>query len=250
MENKVEAYTFEQMEQIQEFIERNFGDKGDCIIHERKSKYVHTDIMMANNEEGNSYVTFGMGAGETDAPLEDFSRVELVASTSCDFDVQGERGLLLAAEIMALTKFPFRNATWFGPGHTVGVSEKFKNAFGFGSVLFAPTELCAEIDGIGKVSFLKLIPIYDDEREWIMEHDSFVYMDMLYEKFGDRTCFMDLEREHYIPDEDEAAEVSVMNALGIDRETLDMLNEYLAEMEEKGEKITYDTITDWIKENV
>ena len=51
--------------------------------------------------------------------------------------------------------------------------------------------------------FLEIIPIYADEREWIVENDSFVYMDLLYNKFGNDMFKVDIKREHYIPSEED-----------------------------------------------
>ena len=92
-------------------------------------------------------------------------------------------------------------------GHTVDVSKRFADIFGYEFVLLAPTSLVFSpndtTNDVKNVMFLEIIPIYTDEREWIVGNDSFVYMDLLYNKFGDDIFKVDIEREHYIPSEED-----------------------------------------------
>ena len=79
-------YTPKQMEEIIGFIEENFGG-GEFIAHERESEYVHTDVNISDNGEMKNLVTFGMGAGRMNAPVESFERIELVMNASQDVDI-------------------------------------------------------------------------------------------------------------------------------------------------------------------
>ena len=51
--------------------------------------------------------------------------------------------------------------------------------------------------------FLEIIPIYADEREWIVKNNSFIYLALLNIKFGNKMCLVDVKREHYIPSEED-----------------------------------------------
>lgn len=47
------------------------------------------------------------------APVESFERIELVMNASQDVDI-----IVPLREIVRLSKYPFRNDTWLGMGHT------------------------------------------------------------------------------------------------------------------------------------
>lgn len=61
------------------------------------------------------------------------------------------------------------------------------------------------------VTFLTVVPIYKDEREWIVENNSFVYLDLLYNKFGDDMFKVDVKREHYISTDEEVDEINELS---------------------------------------
>ena len=197
----VANYTPKQMEEIIGFIEENFGE-GEFIAHERESEYVHTDVNISDDGEMKNLVTFGMGAGRMNAPVESFERIELVMNASQDVDI-----IVPLGELVRLSKYPFRNDTWLGMGHTVNFTDDFKKAFGYEYVLLAPSSLVFSprdtTNGVKNVIFLTVVPIYKDEREWIVENNSFVYLDLLYNKFGDDMFKVDVKREHYIPSEED-----------------------------------------------
>ena len=196
------SYTPEQMNEIVEFISQKYEGNG-YIAHETNSEYVHTDVYISSNDEMRSLVTFGMGAARMNSPFEEFKRIELVMKFSLDTDVTSQNGRELLSGLIDLSKYPFRNNTWFGWGHTVDVSRRFADTFGYEFVLLAPTSLMFSpsdtTSDVKNVVFLEVIPIYSDEREWIVKNDSFVYIDLLYDKFGDDMFKVDVRREHYIP---------------------------------------------------
>ena len=199
-------YTPKQMEEIIGFIEENFGE-GEFIAHERESEYVHTDVNISDDGEMKNLVTFGMGAGRMNAPVEPFERIELVMSASQDIDI-----IVPLGELVRLSKYPFRNDTWLGMGHTVNFTDDFNKTFGYEYVLLAPSSLVFSprdtTNGVKNVIFLTVVPIYKDEREWIVENNSFVYLDLLYNKFGDDMFKVDVKREHYIPTDEEVDEIN------------------------------------------
>ena len=202
----IAIYTPKQMEEIIGFIEENFGE-GEFIAHETESEYVHTDVSISDDGEMKNLVTFGMGAGRMNAPVEPFERIELVMNASQDIDI-----IVPLGELVRLSKYPFRNDTWLGMGHTVNFTDDFKKAFGYEYVLLAPSSLVFSprdtTNGVKNVIFLTVVPIYKDEREWIVENNSFVYLDLLYNKFGDDMFKVDVKREHYIPTDEEVDEIN------------------------------------------
>ena len=76
----------------------------------------------------------------------------------------------------------------------------FRDAFGFDAFAFIGVDF-TKIDGIGEVDFLLVIPIYKEEREWIMETDAFDGHLILEEVFGNQLYFADSRRNAFIPDE-------------------------------------------------
>ena len=75
------SYTPEQMNEIVEFISQKYAGDG-YIAHETNSEYVHTDVNISSDGEMRKFVTFGMGAAKMNSPFEEFTRVELVMSSS------------------------------------------------------------------------------------------------------------------------------------------------------------------------
>ena len=206
-------YTEDEMEEITEFIEESFG-KGEYVIHELKSEYVHTDISVCFNGQVRNFVTFGMSAATMNAPLPLYERIELVMHTTAEFNSLSSNCKTLQNELCGLSKLPFLNNTWIGIGHTIGASNKFKSTFGYDAFLLAPTDVkfkFSEDDEYeSEVLFLNVIPIYDDERKWMIENDSFAYIDMLYRKFDKEIYVVDKEREHYIPKDSEYDEFKLL----------------------------------------
>ena len=243
-------YITEQMEQMQKWITEHYGESDSYLVHEIVSEYVHTDVQIAVlPDRARNFVTFGMGARKMNAPEEALERVELVMSASPALELQSERGMSLLGELTAMSKFPFRKDTWLGPGHTLPLSDRFRDTFGYDCALLVPDEEVVHIPETGPVCFLRVIPIYRDEREWIMENGSFLYADYLYGKIGEKMFWMDQPREHFIPDEDEAMDVALMRVLGINRSKLEKLQIFLTDAEISGEEMSYERILQWLEDN-
>ena len=190
-------------DEILEDFEEEFG-KSVYSCHEIHSEYVHTDIAVFQPDDDNrTIVTLGMGARETASPLPDFRRVELMLMGTPRDNDPDEETIIACAELQNLSKYPFRNDTWFGPGHTINVSKKFKDAFGYSFLFFVQYPRGLQVDDVGNVSFLLGIPIYDDEREWIATHKNgsqhFLdqYMKEVFET--EAGLLFDVERPHIMP---------------------------------------------------
>lgn len=193
-------YTPEQMEEVQQFVAQSFGNGEEMVVgHELESEYVHSDVAVVTAKEGSRcFATFGMGARKMNSPLMDLARAELVMFASPKVEPTGEEALAIASELQWLSKFPFRNDTWLGPGHTMTASEHFQKVFGFDA--FALDVVAADdFQGLGKILFLMAIPIYQEEREKMMEGNTFDVLDQLEERFDMAIYYADSGREKLKP---------------------------------------------------
>ncbi len=161
-----------QLREIQDHIDLHWGESknGGMICRETVSEYVRTDVQMLGGEgEEKAFVTFGAGARKTRSPLPAFGRVEYVMYASKG--LSAGRAPLAAAELQSLGKYPFRNDTWFGPGHTVKASGAFSKEFGYRYFLFIETCQAARLSRIGEVNFLVAVPVYEEERDWMASRE-------------------------------------------------------------------------------
>ena len=206
-------YTDTQMQQVMDFIDKEFGNtqrkEEAWIVHELTSKYLHTDVVVTGNDDYQHFVTCGMGARNMDcAPIE-FQRIlgrqeyYFLVSPDCELSLE-DKGLL-CNELSSITKYPFRNNTFLGPGHTINASKKFKERFGYDFfVFFAPVKEL-DVEGLGNVHFIPLIPIYEEEREWMGENNSFDWI-LALPNLDDAMC-IDNQREVFIPNEQETESI-------------------------------------------
>ena len=246
-------YTDKQFEELEKHLEENFGSHYDYIVHEIESEYVHTDTFALKTNDGDKiFVTCGMGARAMETPY-GCRRCELVMHARNRLPVTSETAMILAGELTKISKFPFREETWLGTGHTMDVSKKFKETFGYDYVAFMKLPHSASLTGIKEdVDFLLAIPIYEEEREWCVENHTLAFLEKLNEKFEGKELYADCKRELFIPeplDEDELYDYNVMTVLGIDKPTLQKLCDYLEEQEQNGTQVTYDMIGKWVFEN-
>lgn len=179
-------YTPEQLIEIQNYIAANFGsNETDYIAREIESNYIHTDVLIIDNKNDlKVFASMGMGARAMNTPDNDFNNIELMCFASQDLDVSSEETLLIANAIVRTTKFPFSDNTWFGPGHTINVSDDFKEQFGYDYFLFLYSGFTTVISGIGNVNYLILIPLYSEERDWIVKNGSTVFLEKLLANLG------------------------------------------------------------------
>lgn len=193
-------YTLEQMEDVQNFIAETFGNGDEGLVgHEIESEYVHSDVAVVTTTEGSRcFATFGVGAREMNSPIADLARAELVMFASPEVELSGEKALVIASELQWLSKLPFRNNTWLGPGHTVTTSDHFQKTFGFDA--FALDVIaCSEFRELGRILFLMAIPVYQKEREKMMQGNTMDVLEQLEEKFGEEIYYADSGRDKLTP---------------------------------------------------
>ena len=155
MNNKA-IMNYEYSTEFENFITDNIGEI-ENIVHEIVSEYVHTDVAIVHDEDETTFVTFGVGAREMDAPEGMYKRFEIAMSASKE-TLTDKQILLIANELVKISKFPFRNKTWLGPFHTINASEEFSKEFGFHYFLF---DVLGEYED--SVVVLKCIPVYEGE---------------------------------------------------------------------------------------
>lgn len=193
-------YTPEQLLEIQNFIKANFGsNETDYISHELESKYVHSDVLIVDNQvDLKVFASIGMGAREMNSPIDSFQNIEFMGFASEKLDVKSEESLIIAGELTRLTKFPFSENTWFGPGHTVNASEEFKKAFGYDYFLFTYSGFLLEVSDIGNINYLTLIPLYENERNFIVKNGDTAFLSKLLKEYGANIFILNETRKSII----------------------------------------------------
>lgn len=202
---KAFQYTDKQMQKITDFIEKKFGsegsDKEGLISHEIKSEYIHTDIVVTGNKDYNHFVSCGMGAREmckwSVMMDEELKRIEVMLATSPDYELDYEEKGFICSELTRITKYPFRNNTFFGPGHTINAGKEFKERYGYDYFLFFLPIENVKVGGLGKIYFLPLIPIYEEERDWMVANNSFEWIYAM-ENIDEAVC-INKKRKVFIP---------------------------------------------------
>ena len=248
-------YTLEEMKAVENYIESALGitDESGFDAHEIQSDYIHSDVLIRKNENGETvFASLGMGAREMKTPREGYERTELVMFCADEIEVDTEESFQLASTVNGMTKYPFLNDTWFGTGHTVSMSQSDKEKYGYDAFALLENTEPTEVTDLGVVHFLTMIPIYEDEREWIMENNTFDYLELLFEEFGRDALYVDKPREHFIPVEEQTENIfmkSFMNMFDIDEETYYRFVDFIESMRQEGEEVTYDMMGKWIEEN-
>ena len=205
--NVLHQYTPSQMDEVMNFIEEKFGGGGKrtgegWLVHETKSEYVHTDVVITGNEDYQHIVTCGMGVRQMNNWMimmdEELKRLEILFVLSPEFKLTEKDRMILSGELTRITKYPFANNTFFGPGHTINASKEFKERFGYDYFLFYVPVEKINVYGVGDVHFIPLIPIYEEEREWMVNNNS---IEWLYESSEaiDEIVLIDKQREKFIP---------------------------------------------------
>ena len=200
MKELLATYTPEQLKEIQTYIATNLGsNETDYIAHELESKYVHTDVLIVDNQTDlKVYASIGMGARKMNSPIDSLQNIEIMGFASKKLDISSDNSLMIASEITRLTKFPFSENTWFGPGHTVNASEEFKKAFGYDYFLFTYSGFSLEVSDIGNINYLTLIPLYENERNYIVENGETVFLQKLLAKYGASIFALNEQRNNII----------------------------------------------------
>ncbi len=184
-----ELYTEDEMSAIEQHIQNTFGDF-ENVFHELVSPDIHVDICVVPPSEERDYytlVTMGMGAHRMHVPEElaeyKLERAELVIALPPDWKLDGEsmeeeRWYWPIGLLKVLARLPIASDTWLGWGHTMDKQSPFAEGTKLkAAILTGPQgveeggEVCTLPSG-EEVNFYQVIPLYQDEMEYKMEHDA------------------------------------------------------------------------------
>ena len=191
-----EVYTEEEMEAVEGHIQQYFG-KFENVFHEIVSPDIHVDICVVPPSEERDYctlVTMGMGAHRMNVPEElaeyKLERAELAIALPADRkldqeSMKDERWYWPIRLLKGLARFPIECETWLGCGHTMDNEEPFAgNTKLCASILIEPqnaedgSEVCV-LPGGEEVNFYQVIPLYEDELNYKLEHDADALLDKM-----------------------------------------------------------------------
>ena len=206
-----EVYTEEEMEAVEGHIQQYFG-KFENVFHELSSPDIHVDICVVPPSEERDYytlVTMGMGAHRMNVPEElaeyKLERVELAIALPGNWklkreDLKNERWYWPIRLLKVLARLPIASDTWLGFGHTMDNEEDFaENTKLCAAILTGPQgveeggEVCILPSG-EEVNFYQVIPLYQNEMEYKMEHDA----DALLEKMAGISFVVNPTRQNAI----------------------------------------------------
>ena len=184
-----EVYTEEEMEAVEGHIQQYFG-KVENVFHELVSPDIHVDICMVPPTEERDYctlVTMGMGAHRMNVPEElveyKLERAELAIALPADWkldqeSMKDEKWYWPIRLLKSLANLPINCDSWLGHGHTVENREPFAdNTKLCTATLIGPqdtedgSEVCT-LPGGEEINFYQVIPLYADELDYKLEHDS------------------------------------------------------------------------------
>ena len=191
-----EVYTEEEMEAVEGHIQQYFG-KFENVFHEIVSPDIHVDICMVPPTEERDYytlVTMGMGAHRMNVPKElaeyKLERAELAIALPADWkldqeSMKDEKWYWPIRLLKSLARLPIASDTWLGFGHTMDNQEDFaENTKLCAAILTGPqgtedgSEVCILPSG-EEVNFYQVIPLYQDELEYKLEHDADALMNKM-----------------------------------------------------------------------
>ena len=191
-----EVYTEEEMEAVEGHIQQYFG-KFENVFHEIVSPDIHVDICMVPPTEERDYytlVTMGMGAHRMNVPKElaeyKLERAELAIALPADWkldqeSMKDEKWYWPIRLLKSLARLPIASDTWLGFGHTMDNEEDFaENTKLCAAILTGPqgtkdgSEVCT-LPGGEEVNFYQVIPLYEDELDYKLEHDVDALLDKM-----------------------------------------------------------------------
>ena len=184
-----EVYSEDEMSAIEQHIKNTFGEF-ENVFHELVSPDIHVDICVVPPSEERDYytlVTMGMGAHRMNVPEElaeyKLERAELAIALPSDWkldeeSLKDERWYWPIGLLKVLARLPISNDTWLGFGHTMDNKENFaENTKLCAAILTGPQsteeggEVCT-LPGGEEVNFYQVIPLYEDELDYKLEHDA------------------------------------------------------------------------------
>lgn len=206
------AYTKEELEILENFIKDNYGDF-DLVLHEKVSSGIHLDIAIVPPTEKHNYyklVTMGMGSYLMNVPesLKSYNleRAELVLFLPSTWDINSakEEDYWPIRYLKVLARLPIENHSWLGFGHTVSANNEnttYASNTNFCSIMLLTalnnqnSKLNLNLKNRGKINFYQLYPLYKEELEYKMNHDSIALLNLINDK--DLSPVLNIKRKNY-----------------------------------------------------
>lgn len=219
--NEVKIYSEEEMQAVESHIEKYFG-KFENIFHEIISLDVHIDICIIPPSEERKYytlVTMGMGSYKMNVPEEmkndNIDRAELLITLPAGWEIgsSDEKWYWPFRLLKMLAHLPHETYSWLGWGHSIDYQEPYaENTALCSSILVDPQvsdedcDTCTLPDG-SIVNFYQVIPLYKNELLYKINYGA----DALFDKMGDVSFIIDVDRESVISDEEIEYNESIMD---------------------------------------
>ena len=193
-----EVYTIEEMEAVEEHIQKYFGEIGH-VFHELVSPDIHVDICVVPPDREREYytlVTMGMGARQMQVPEElaeyRLERAELAIALPPDWrldedSMKDERWYWPVRLLKVLARLPIQSDTWLGWGHTTDNQRPFAEDTKLcGAILAEPQNIQKEgffchLPGGEEINFYQVIPLHREELEYKVEHNAEALLEKLAE---------------------------------------------------------------------
>lgn len=182
-----EIYSEDEMKAVEAHIEKYFGPI-DNVLHEIVSPDIHVDICLIKPTEERDYytlVTMGMGAHKMDVPEEyaeyKLERAELVIALPKDWkldndSIHDENWYWPLRLLKSLARLPIVSECWLGNAHTIDHEDPYAPCTQLnGCMLVAPQDTdgdasCMNLPNGDDVNFYQVIPLYQEEMEYKIEH--------------------------------------------------------------------------------
>lgn len=174
---------------IDDHLEKFFSDKEIVVMHEIMSETVHSDVFIIkpNKRAGRNYYilfTCGLSALPMNTPegYEEYQYAEIVMLLPSswkmkDKDLEDPNNWWPFRLLKELTKYPHEENTWLGFGHTFswGLEEYFSDNNQFVGVVLVdsinlPEELLSIQTTKHTIHIYSAIPLYKEELEFKLEH--------------------------------------------------------------------------------
>lgn len=205
--NDAYSYYPEEKEAVLNYLEENFGEY--YVIKDEDEDFPKVELLVfPPNEERNHYVVSTVGMGHSimrsmpeELLQEGYGRLELLVALPKDWDIYStEPEYTWPLEwLKLLAKWPFRSDIWLGWGHTIPNGEPFaKNTKLFCMILLDPVEYAPELtlhlESGERISFLQMIPIYEEEMEYKIQNRAEGLIKLFGENFSN---VVNIKRKNY-----------------------------------------------------
>ena len=163
------------MDKYEKFIGEYFGTTFN-VLHEIVSPDIHLDILVFSpTKERNYYtlITMGMSGYKMNVPKElenkDMDRAELIMFLPPDWNINSkdEKDYWPINQMKRIARLPIYAKTWLGLGHTTANDENntpFSDNTQLSSIiLLSIFNKKLDLNGIGKINFYTLVPLYEEE---------------------------------------------------------------------------------------